>query len=73
MLLRDKYDSGKMAGILNGSAYVGSTISAYGLGAIADAAGWNGVFVLLLILSAVAVLAAFGVTALRKLREKRAN
>ena len=71
MLLRDKYDSGKMAGILNGSSYVGSTISAYGLGAIADAAGWNGVFLLLLALSAAATLAAFLVPAIGKLREKR--
>lgn len=70
MLLREKYDSGKMAGILNGSAYVGSTISAYGLGAIADASGWNGVFALLLALSSFAAAAAFIVPAVGKALKK---
>ena len=71
MLLREKYESGKMAGILNGSAYVGSTISAYGLGAIADKSGWNGVFLLLLALSALATVLSFAVPALEKLRKKK--
>lgn len=46
--MRDNVDSGKIAGILNGFCYLGSTISAYGLGAIADHSGWNAVFYLLL-------------------------
>lgn len=71
MLLREKYDSGKMAGILNGSAYVGSTISAYGLGAIADKSGWNGVFLLLLALSALATVLSFAVPALENLWKKK--
>jgi transporter, major facilitator family len=71
MLLREKYESGKMAGILNGSAYVGSTISAYGLGAIADKSGWNGVFLLLLALSASATVLSFAVPALEKLWKKK--
>lgn len=37
-----------LAGILNGFCYLGSTISSYGLGAVADASGWRAVFVLLL-------------------------
>lgn len=55
MYLREKLDSGKTAGILNGFCYVGSTISSYGLGAVADLQGWNGVFHLLLIVCAVPV------------------
>lgn len=48
--LRDNFNSGLLAGVLNGCGYVGSTISSYGLGVIADKSGWNGVFVLLTIL-----------------------
>ena len=46
--MRDKIEPGKNAGILNGFCYMGSTISAYGLGAIADHSGWDAVFNLLL-------------------------
>ena len=47
--MRDKIEPGRIAGILNGFCYMGSTISAYGLGAIADhSGGWNAVFNLLL-------------------------
>lgn len=44
MFMRDKVDSGKVAGILNGFCYLGSTLSSYGLGAIADSFGWGAVF-----------------------------
>lgn len=46
--LRDSVDSGRMAGVLNGFCYLGSTISSYGLGAVADMGGWTAVFILLL-------------------------
>lgn len=42
--LKTKINAGKIAGILNGFCYLGSTISAYGLGSIADAFGWLAVF-----------------------------
>ena len=48
MFMRDKVDSGLFAGILNGFCYVGSTISSYGFGAIADNFGWTSVFYTLL-------------------------
>ena len=56
-------NAGMLAGIMNGCSYIGSTISSYGLGTIADNFGWNGVFKLLLISSAICVLAAiaFGI------------
>lgn len=46
--MRDKVEPGKIAGVLNGFCYMGSTMSAYGLGAIADHNGWSAVFNLLL-------------------------
>lgn len=44
MFMRDKVNSGLFAGVLNGFCYLGSTISSYGLGAIADNFGWISVF-----------------------------
>lgn len=56
--MRTQINSGLLAGILNGCCYVGSTISGYGLGAVASNFGWNSVFVLLVVLCAVAVVIA---------------
>lgn len=56
LYLRDKVNSGMVAGVLNGFCYVGSTISSYGLGIIADNFGWNGVFKLLLVVSIYPVI-----------------
>ena len=44
LFMRGKVNSGLFAGVLNGFCYVGSTISSYGLGAIADNFGWTSVF-----------------------------
>lgn len=46
LFMREKVNSGLVAGLLNGFCYVGSTISAYGLGGLADSFGWNAVFYL---------------------------
>ena len=48
MFMRDKVNSGLFAGVLNGFCYLGSTISSYGLGAIADNFGWTAVFITLI-------------------------
>jgi OPA family glycerol-3-phosphate transporter-like MFS transporter len=53
---KDKVNAGLLAGVLNGFCYLGSTISAYGLGAVADAGGWNVVFWLLFAILVVAVI-----------------
>ena len=53
MLMREKLNSGMYAGVLNGFCYLGSTISAYGLGIIADNFGWTSVFLCLMELCAV--------------------
>lgn len=47
--MKNRINSGKLAGILNGFCYVGSTISAYGLGVIAEHFNWLSVFITLLI------------------------
>lgn len=48
LFMKDRINSGKIAGVLNGFCYVGSTISTYGLGLIADGSGgWTTVFWLL--------------------------
>lgn len=44
LFMRGKVNSGLFAGVLNGFCYVGSAISSYGLGAIADNFGWTSVF-----------------------------
>ena len=48
IFMRSQLNSGMFAGILNGFCYLGSTISSYGLGFVADRHGWTGVFWLLL-------------------------
>ncbi len=48
IFMRDKVNSGLFAGVLNGFCYIGSTISSYGLGAVADNFGWLSVFWLLI-------------------------
>ena len=44
LFMREKVNSGSFAGILNGFCCLGSTISSYGLGVIADNFGWTAVF-----------------------------
>ena len=48
-------NSGRLAGILNGFCCLGSALSSYGLGLIADMGGWNAVFWLLFSLCVIAV------------------
>ena len=57
MFMRGKVNSGMIAGVINGFCYLGSTISSYGLGSIADHFGWTAVFWTLLgVCGAVCVL-----------------
>lgn len=55
MFMRERINSGRWAGVLNGFCYVGSTISSYGLGTIADRYGWSTVFLFLFAVCAVMV------------------
>ncbi len=54
--LKSKVNSGKLAGILNGFCYLGSTISMVGLGAISDKWDWEACFYVLLGLIGLVVL-----------------
>ena len=40
--MKNKLNSGLIAGIVNGFCYVGSTLSTWGLGVVADNYGWEG-------------------------------
>ena len=53
LFMRENVNSGLFAGVLNGFCYVGSTISAYGLGAVADNFGWTMVFYVLIAFLAI--------------------
>ena len=46
--LRERGNSGLIAGVLNGCCYVGSTFSQYGLALIAERHGWNTMFTMFL-------------------------
>ena len=69
LFMKDKINSGRMAGILNGFCYVGSTISSYGLGLVADNWGWNAVFWLLFAVCAAVVVFAGIYTIVKKIIE----
>ncbi len=73
LTMRDKINSGFLAGLMNGASYVGSTVSSYGLGSIADKTDWNTVIMTLLATSVVstgiAVIAVI-VNLIRKMKKK---
>ena len=54
--MRSVVDCGKLAGTINAFCYIGSTISTYLLGAVADRSGWSAVFYLLLALLGAAMI-----------------
>lgn len=60
-------NSGLVAGVLNGCCYLGSTLSSYGLGLVADNFGWNGAFYVLLALTAVPIIVAFMAALIRRI------
>lgn len=71
--LREQANSGFLAGLLNSFCYVGSTVSAYGLGKLADRSGWGSVMWILLAISGSATLLAGGVTAFKLLHKHTQN
>ncbi len=48
LFMKTRINSGKIAGLTNGFCYLGSALSSYGLGAIAEHGGWNTVFYVML-------------------------
>ncbi len=53
---RKLLDAGFTAGFLNTFCYVGSTITSYSLGSIAETTGWNVTFLIMLVVCAVAAV-----------------
>ena len=70
--MRDKVNSGMFAGVLNGFAYLGSTISSYGLGSIAEHFGWNGVFYALIAVCLLCVVIWCVYAVVKKLTSRKA-
>lgn len=71
LFLKGKVNSGLVAGVLNGCSYIGSTISAYGLGVIADNFGWIAVFWTLLSVCALVCVGALVYIELKRALEKK--
>ncbi len=71
LYMKDKANSGMIAGVLNGFCYVGSTISSYSLGAVADGWGWNAVFYVLLAVCGGITVAGLGYFAFCKAKARR--
>jgi sugar phosphate permease len=55
--MRRKLGSGFLAGLVNSFCYVGSTVTSYSLGSVAQTRGWNMVFVIMLCVCAAAAVA----------------
>lgn len=55
LYMKNHINSGTLAGVLNGFCYVGSAVSSYILGSVADMWGWLAVFIILILISGVAV------------------
>lgn len=66
LYVRDKINSGLVAGVLDGCCYIGSTISSYGLGVIVDKFGWNVLFYFLFSICAIAFIVSFFMTIFKK-------
>ncbi len=71
MFMRDKINSGMCAGILNSFCYLGSTISSYGLGFIAENHGWNSVFYSLIIFCGVVCIFCLGFILIKRIFKRK--
>ena len=71
MHLHQYINSGALSGILNGFCYLGSTVSSYGIGLLADRNGWSAVFTVPLAICALpAAYALLRIPILLYLRKK---
>ena len=71
--LREKINSGFLAGLMNASTYIGSTVSAYGLGKLADGNGWDLVMIVLLIAAISATLLSGAVWVVGRISQRTAR
>ena len=63
-------NAGSVAGIIDGFCYLGSAISSYGFGAIAERYSWNTVYTVILVVSLVAFAVISVVSIISKIRKK---
>ena len=68
--MRSVLPSGFLAGLLNTFCYVGSTLTSYSLGAVAQSKGWNAVFVIMLAVCAAASVISFAGMLLERKNKK---
>lgn len=73
MLYSSKINSGAIAGVLDGFCYIGSAITAYGMGKVADNYGWNKVFYFFIAVCCVMMLLSIAYFVVSKLIEKTKN
>ena len=58
LAMRDQVNSGFLTGLMNSAACLGGAASTYGMGLLADGGGWDAVFRILLITSAISTVSA---------------
>lgn len=69
---RRMLNAGFAAGLLNTFCYVGSTVTSYSLGAVAQSSGWNAVFLIMLsVCGGAAVICLIGIISEKKLKVKQ--
>ena len=73
LALRDRINTGFLAGLMNACCYIGSAVSAYGLGKIADGRSWDFVIRILLVSTAAATALAGIVMLLKLVRGRSAS
>lgn len=67
--MRSKMDSGLASGLLDGFCYLGSTISSYGLGFVAESLGWHGAFYIMLGACAIPVVVGVILTIIQSIKK----
>lgn len=72
MFMREKVNSGLFAGVLNGFCYLGSTMSSYGLGLIAEKFDWMMVFWFLIAFSVLVCIVSAIYMVIKRALNKRA-
>lgn len=69
---RRMLNAGFAAGLLNTFCYVGSTVTSYSLGAVAQARGWNAVFLIMLgVCGCAAAICLVGIISEKKMKVKQ--
>ena len=73
LLLKGRINSGFLAGLLNGCCYIGSAVSTYVLGVVADNSGWATAFVVLAVMSGVSAALAIIFLLVTRIKKRAAH